>query len=155
MTFDEAFEILLGHEGGFVDHPRDPGGATKWGITKRDHPGEDIRNLTKERAKIIYRHGYWAPAGCDAAPDALKFDLFDSAVNQGVTTAVKFLQAAVGETTDGILGPRTLQAINSMPPLRVLCRFNAVRLNHYAGLHTFPTFGRGWVRRVAANLARS
>jgi len=155
MTFDEAFQILLGHEGSFVDHPRDPGGATKWGITKRDHPGEDIPNLTQERAKIIYKHGYWAPAGCDAVPSELKFDLFDSAVNQGVTTAIKFLQAAVGETADGILGPRTLQAVNSTPALRIVARFNGYRLQHYAALHTFPTFGRGWCRRVAANLIRA
>jgi lysozyme family protein len=152
MDFDAAFERLIGHEGGYVDDPRDPGGRTKYGISQRSYPGEDIAGLTLDRARAIYKRDFWGPAGCDAAPDAVRFDLFDMAVNSGVRAAVKTLQGAAGETEDGILGPRTLQAVQSMPPARLLARFNGARLEFMASLHTWPAFGRGWARRIAANL---
>lgn len=152
MTFDEAFEKLIGHEGGFVNNSADPGGATNFGISKRSYPGEDIPGMTLERAKAIYARDYWGPAGCDAVPDALRFDLFDMAVNAGVKPAVRAIQAAAGETTDGILGPRTLQAISSMPAPRLIARFNGHRLEHMASLPQWPAFGRGWCRRIASNL---
>lgn len=152
MDFDDAFAKLLGHEGGYVNHPSDPGGETKFGISKRSYPGEDIAGLTLERAKAIYLRDFWGPAGCDAAPGAVKFDLFDMAVNSGVKAAVKTLQRAVGETDDGVLGPRTLQAVQSMPGGRLLARFNGHRLELMAGLPTWPAFGRGWARRIASNL---
>lgn len=152
MDFDSAFERLRGHEGGYVNDPRDPGGETKFGISKRSYPAEDIRNLTIERAKAIYLHDFWGPAGCDAVPDALRFDLFDMAVNSGVRAAVKTLQKAAGETEDGILGPLTIQAVSSMPASRLLARFNGARLAFMAELVTWPSFGRGWARRIASNL---
>jgi lysozyme family protein len=152
MTFDEAFERLIGHEGGYVNHPTDPGGETKFGISKRSYPGEDIAGMTLERAKAIYLRDYWGPAGCDAVPDGVKFDLFDMAVNSGIQRAVLTLQRAVGEVEDGILGPRTLQAVQSMPAARLRARFNAVRLRFITDLPTWPAFGKGWVRRIAANL---
>ena len=77
MNFDQAFETLIGHEGGYVNDPRDPGGETKYGITKRQYPGEDIPNMTLVRAKDIYQRDYWWKAGCDLVPDEVKFDLFD------------------------------------------------------------------------------
>ena len=152
MNFDQAFEKLLGHEGGFVDHRADPGGATKYGITQRSYPGEDIRNLTKERAKEIYLRDFWGPAGCDSVPEAVKLQLFDMAVNSGVRGAIKTLQKAVGETQDGILGPLTLQAVQSMPPARFVARFNGARLAFMAELPHWVSFGRGWARRIAENL---
>jgi lysozyme family protein len=152
MNFDQAFERLIGHEGGYVNHPVDPGGETKYGITKRTYPAEDIAGLTLERAKAIYRRDFWGPAGCEAVPEPLRFDLFDMAVNAGVKRAVIALQAACGETRDGILGPRTLQALSSMPTPRLIARFNGHRLEHMASLPTWPAFGRGWARRIAANL---
>jgi lysozyme family protein len=79
MTFDEAFELLIGHEGGYVNNPNDPGGETKYGISRRQYPGEDIANMTLERAKTIAKRDFWGPAGCDVVPDAVKFDLFDTA----------------------------------------------------------------------------
>jgi lysozyme family protein len=85
-------------------------------------------------------------------PDEIKFDLFDTAVNSGNTTAVRLLQNAAGATPDGQLGPRTLQAINAMPPCRLLARFNGWRLAFMANTPQFDTFGRGWARRIAANL---
>lgn len=152
MNFDQAFERLIGHEGGYVNHPDDPGGETNFGITKRTYPGENIRGMTLERAKAIYRRDFWGPAGCDAVADAAKFDLFDMAVNSGVRPAIQALQRAVGESIDGVLGPRTLQAAQSMPGARLVARFNGARLSYMTNLPTWPSFGRGWARRIAANL---
>jgi len=152
MDFDAAFDRLIGHEGGYVNHPSDPGGETKYGISRRSYPGEDIAGLTLERAKLIYARDFWGPAGCDVVPDAAKFELFDMAVNSGVKAAVRNLQRAVGETDDGILGPRTLQAIQSMPAPRLVARFNGHRLAFMSSLPTWPAFGRGWARRIADNL---
>lgn len=151
-TFDQAFERLIGHEGGYVNHPSDPGGETNFGISKRSYPGEDIRGMTLARAKEIYRRDFWGPAGCDAVPDGVRFDLFDMAVNSGVRQAVKTLQRAVRETEDGAIGPRTLQAVQSMPAERLRARFNGVRLAFMAGLSNWPAFGRGWAMRIADNL---
>jgi lysozyme family protein len=154
MTFDEAFEIVIGHEGGYVDHPNDPGGATKYGISRRSYPGEDIAGMTLERAKAIYLRDFWGPAGCDAVPDALKFDLFDYAVNSGPKTAAKALQRIVGAHPDGIIGPRTLLAISSRNPQALAARLLGARLQMMTDLPTWPSFGRGWARRIADNLQR-
>lgn len=152
MTFDEAFQRLIGHEGGYVNHPADPGGETKYGISKRSYPGEDIKNLTLDRAKQIYKRDFWGPAGCETVPDGIRFDLFDMAVNSGVKAAVRTLQRAVGEMPDGVLGPRTLQAIQSVAALRLGVRFNAQRLVFMSSLPNWPAFGRGWANRIASNL---
>lgn len=152
MNFDQAFETLLGHEGGYVNDRADPGGETKFGISKRSYPGEDIAGMTIERAREIYRRDYWGPAGCDAMPDAAKLQVFDTAVNSGVTTAVRLLQRAAGADVDGRLGPQTLLAVQSMPAARFVARFNGARLSFMAELPTWPAFGRGWARRVASNL---
>jgi len=156
MDFDQSFLALIGNEGGYLSaqaarRQGDPGGETKFGISKASHPGEDIAGMTLERAKEIYRRDYWGPAGCDSVPDPVKFDLFDMAVNSGVRAAVRALQQAVGEIQDGTLGPKTLQAIQSMPPDRVRLRFSAARRLLMTSLPTFPTFGRGWMIRVAKN----
>jgi lysozyme family protein len=155
MKFDAAFERLIGHEGGYVDHPADPGKATNFGISQRAYPGEDIAGMTLERARFLYRRDYWGPAGCDAVPAGVRFDLFDMAVNSGVRAAVRNLQRAVGEVEDGVLGPRTLQAVSSMPVARLVARFNGHRLMLMAGLPTWPAFGRGWAKRIASNLLMS
>lgn len=164
MNFEQAFKILIGHEGGYTDNPNDPGNwtggkvnsgkllGTKYGIAANTYPSEDIPNLTLERAEALYRRDYWGPAGCDAVPPGVRFDLFDAAVNSGVRQAVRLLQAAVGETQDGILGPKTLQAINSMPPSRLVARFNGQRLMFMTNLAAWKDFGKGWARRVAMNL---
>lgn len=157
MDFDQAFERLIGHEGGHVSakkarRDRDPGGETKFGISKRSYPGEGIAGLTLDRARQIYRRDYWGPAGCDALPAALRFQVFDAAVNSGVKTAARWVQRAVGETEDGVIGPRTLQAVQSMPAPRLVARFNAVRLVAMTKMKNWPQASRGWARRVAANL---
>jgi lysozyme family protein len=155
MTFDEAFEILIGHEGGLVDHPSDPGGLTKYGISQRAYPCEDIRSLTLDRAKQIYMRDYWGPAGCPNIPEAIRFDLFDMAVNSGVKAAVKCLQTAAGSPADGILGPNTLRAVSAMDGARMTARFNGARLQFMASLGTWPAFSRGWANRIASNLLRA
>lgn len=152
MNFDQAFEALIGHEGGYVDDRRDAGGQTKYGISKAAYPGEDIPNLTLERAKEIYARDYWGPAGCDAMPDAAKLQVFDMAVNSGVKTAIKTVQLAVDQRADGVLGPLTLQAVQSMPAPRFIARFNGQRLLLVADLASWPAFGRGWAKRIASNL---
>ena len=152
MNFDKAFERLIGHEGGYVNDPRDPGGETKFGISKRSYPAEDIKTLTLERAKAIYRRDFWGLAGCDAVPDAMKFDLFDMAVNSGPVTAIKTLQRSACVTPDGLLGPITLQALNSTQAPRLVARFNGHRLDFMTDLKTWSVFGKGWAKRVASNL---
>lgn len=152
MNFDQAFERLIGHEGGYVNNPADPGGETNFGISKRSYPMENIRGMTLERAKGIYLRDYWEPAGCNAVPDGLRFDLFDMAVNSGVTTAIRTLQNSVGAAADGVIGPKTAAAINAMEAPRLVARFNGWRLAFMANTPQFDTFGRGWARRIAANL---
>lgn len=152
MNFDEAFERLIGHEGGYINHPKDLGGETKYGISRRSYPGEDIPGMTLERAKTIYLRDYWGPAGCDVMPAGARLQVFDTAVNSGVRVAIRMIQRAVGVVDDGILGSHTLQALQSMPASRFVARFNGQRLAHFADLATFPAFGRGWVRRIAENL---
>jgi lysozyme family protein len=154
MTFDEAFTALIGNEGGISDNPADKGGLTKYGISQRSYPNEDIRNLTLDRAKQIYFRDFWTPAGCDAVPDAIRFDLFDAAVNSGIRAAVKCLQTAAGSTPDGILGPQTLAAIAAMDGARLAARFNGARLQFMTSLGNWPTFSRGWANRIASNLLR-
>ena len=152
MTFDQAFERLIGHEGDYVFHPKDPGGETKYGISKRSYPNEDIKNLTLERAKEIAFQDYWLAAGCPAVPEAVRFDLFDMAYNSGVDRAIKTLQEAAGSEPDGVFGQYTLIAINQMGPETVSKRFTGHRLRFMASLKTWPAFGRGWARRIADNL---
>lgn len=155
MDFDAAFEKLIAHEGGLVDDPADPGGLTKFGISARSYPGESIAELTLERAKLLYKRDYWGPAGCDALPDAVKDDVFDTAVNAGVRTAVKLLQRAVGESEDGVLGPLTLQAAGSFPPGKLVARFQGARLHYLTSLPDWGRFGKGWARRTADYLLQA
>jgi len=152
MNFDDAFQLLIGHEGGFVNHALDPGGMTKFGISNRAYPGEDIRGMTLERAKVLYQRDYWGPAGCDAMPDGVKFSLFDMAVNSGVKPAIRCLQKAAGVEDDGVLGPVTLRAVAGMSTSKFIARFNGHRLQLMSSLSTWPAFGRGWANRIAKNL---
>ena len=156
MTFDEAFTQLLGHEGGYSDHPSDPGGRTMWGITERVARAHgftgDMRTLTRDEAKRIYRADYWEPVRADELPPQVRYDVFDGAVNSGVKQSVKWLQRAVGVTDDGIIGPKTLAAVNAMNPDRVAKRYNGHRLRFMKDLKNWPSFSRGWADRIASNL---
>lgn len=148
MSFDRAFEIILGSEGGYSNHPEDPGGETKYGITKRDYPDLDIKNLTVEQAKRIYRSNYWDTVRGDFLPSHVATLVFDSAVNQGPGRAIRFMQKALKVDADGVIGPKTIKAAQSIDPEEFTVKFMAERALHYASLSTFPTFGRGWMRRL-------
>jgi lysozyme family protein len=151
-AFDKCFEILLGHEGGYVDHADDPGGRTRWGISQRSYPKEDIRNLSVERAKAIYKQDYWDACRCDDLPAPLALLVFDAAVNCGPGRSVKWLQKVVGVTQDGTIGPATLSALErtwATKGAATLCRdVLVIRLMHHVGLPTWRTFGLGWARRI-------
>lgn len=151
MNFDQAFERLLGHEGGYVNDPRDPGGETNWGISKRAYPNVDIKALTQDAAKAIYRRDYWAPVRADELPDIVRFDVFDAAVNSGVTQSAKWLQRAVGANPDGVIGAQTVAAARSAGT-QLAANFNGYRLQFYTDSGNWPTYGKGWARRVASNL---
>ena len=150
--FDAAFKALIDHEGGYVNHPKDPGGETKFDITKRSYPHLNIRDLTLDDARAIYRRDFWDRLQCDALPLAARFQVFDAAVNSGPGNAARWLQAAAGVAQDGLIGPATRQAIDAMHPAALVARFNAARLLFMTSLSTWPTFSRGWARRIAANL---
>ena len=152
MIFDTAFEKLLGHEGGYTEGKGDPGGETAFGVSKRSYPDEDIKNLTLERAKAIYKRDFWDRAQCDKLPAALAFQVFDAAVNSGIGQSIRFLQRAVGVADDGQLGPLTIAAIQRREAPEMIALFNAERLEFMTKLSVWDTFGRGWCRRIAANL---
>ena len=155
-NFEEAFERLIGHEGGYVNNPKDPGGETNWGVTLRTARAEgytgSMRAMTREQAKEIYRNAYWGRAKAEQYNFAIGYQVFDLAVNHGIGNAVRMLQRAVGATPDGVIGPVTLSKVQAMEVYDVLLALNAERLYFYTSLSTWATFGRGWARRVAGNL---
>lgn len=153
-SFDEAFSALMHNEGGYANNPADPGGETCFGITKRvarenGYTG-DMRALPLEQAKTIARRVYWDRYLCDQLPDLIAFQLFDIVYNGGF--AVKWLQLALGVNADGNMGPETIAAAQGAEPRSIVLRLNAYRLSWYTSLNTWPSFGRGWTNRVAANL---
>jgi lysozyme family protein len=136
----------LAAEGGYVNNPKDPGGETRWGISKRAYPSVDIRALTRDDAIAIYYRDYWLPIQCDALPFAVAVVLFDIHVNGG--HPVKWLQQALGITADEILGPATIAAANKFyDPGLLAARILRRRVLYYTTLGTFSTFGSDWVQR--------
>lgn len=152
MNFDLAFARLMGHEGGYVNHPNDPGGETKWGISKRSYPHLDIANLSREDAKAIYQRDFWEAIHADEMYDGVAFQALDFAINSGIQTAIRKLQLAAGVADDGAWGPVTRAAVAAMTETDMIMRFIAFRLKFWASLSTWPTFGRGWANRAADNL---
>lgn len=156
MTFDEAFTHLLGHEGGYSNHPADKGGETMWGITEavarqNGYTGA-MKDMGQSFAKIIYRKLYWDAVRAEDLPPEVRFNVFDAAVNSGTGTAIRWLQQAVGEKQDGIIGSKTLTAIINQPVAAINARFNGLRLLFMTNLPNWSSFGRGWARRIATNL---
>lgn len=167
MNFDAAFNLLIHAEGGYVNHPKDPGGPTNFGVSDRadgrldglidlDRDGDGdtpVEKLTLDEAKAYYHRHYWVPALCPSFPDPLQFQLFDTAVNSGPAQAVKLLQTALGVTADGQAGPKTMAAVAAVTDLQKLTvLFIAARLRFMTNLKTWDTFGQGWARRIADNL---
>jgi lysozyme family protein len=149
---------VLSHEGGFVEHSSDPGGATNFGITHRTlsrargHPVsvDDVRCLSREEAASIYRRFYWDIVRADELPSGLDLLVFDFAVHSGPARAVQMLQSLLSVTADGLIGPQTLSAARAADPVDTIRRLSRARLGFLARLAPWPVFGRGWRRRVLA-----
>lgn len=152
MTFDEVFDRVIGHEGGYVNDPNDPGGETNWGISKRSYPTLDIKNLTRAQAKEIYRRDFWNALDGDALHDGVAFQVFDFAVNSGMSTAIRALQRTVGTADDGHWGPASMATAARMSEADQIMRLNAERLDFMTRLKNWPFHGAGWARRIAGNL---
>jgi lysozyme family protein len=157
-NFDTCLALMLAHEGGFVNHPQDPGGMTNLGVTKRvweEWVGHDVdekqmRALTPETVAPLYKRKYWDACRADDLVGGVDYCVFDVAVNSGPGRAVKFLQSAVGVNADGGFGPATLAAVKEAEkdPERLIELYCAKRLEFLQSLKTFETFGKGWSRRV-------
>jgi lysozyme family protein len=145
--FDKCFEYLIGVEGNYSNDLNDAGGETKYGISKRAYPQEDIKNLSLARAKEIYKTDYWDTCNCDNLPQPWDVLLFDSAVNHGVKRAIIFAQDTLNVLADGRLGTLTLTAIKQASKEDVN-KFLAWRILYYVKLESFKFYGRGWVMRI-------
>lgn len=156
QAFETIFERLIAHEGGYVNDPRDAGGETHWGITKRTARAAgytaSMRDMTRNDAFNIYYESFWLRYRCDDLPVELSFQFFDACINHGFGNAARMLQRAVGVADDGIIGRITLSEIAQYSDVELVLHFNAERLRFYTKLKSFKHFGRGWTRRVATNL---
>lgn len=148
MNFDSALEIVLLHEGEYSFDANDPGGETKYGISKRAFPDEDIQNITKARARELYRHHYWDVCECDDLPSWARLIVFDCAVNQGPARAIIFLQRVVGVQPDGIIGLKTLNALQNTKPHEFIGLYAKQRLQAYASNPRWNNYGKGWYARL-------
>ena len=148
MTFETAIAFVLSEEGGYSNDPNDPGGETNFGISKRAHPNVDIKNLTQDEAESIYKYLYWDACRCESLPPKLAIIVFDSAVNQGVGTAIKMLQASIGTIQDGIVGPATIERANATDENTIITKFITERVLHYTLSSSFLLYGRGWISRT-------
>ena len=146
--FTHALQVVLEHEGGYINYPSDPGGETNMGICKRDFPDLDIKTLTLTIASQIYRSQYWIPCRCDDLPDGLDLMVFDCAVNQGVKTACILLQQAVGVKADGKLGPYTLSAIAEQDFTKIITIIAVSRVFKYLQATEWHRYGKGWLNRL-------
>jgi lysozyme family protein len=152
--FIEFINRILGSEGGYVNNPEDPGGETNWGISKRSYPNVDIKNLTKDQAIEIYWQDFWSPihAGNTIFPDAVDYQLLDSAVNSGIQQSIRFLQRAIDVADDGHFGPHSRQALAGADLHDTLFLFLAERLEFMTKLKNWPNASRGWARRIALDM---
>jgi lysozyme family protein len=157
-NWDNAFKMMLASEGGYVNHPSDPGGMTNLGVTKRvweewvgrESNEKEMRSLTSEMVEPLYKRKFWDACKCDELPSGIDYLVFDFAVNAGVGRSAKILQTAVGVTPDGGIGPVTLAAVNAIPEAELVEKFSQAKEDFYRSLNTFETFGKGWLNRVAA-----
>ena len=155
-NYQKCLETILHHEGGYVNHPKDPGGETNLGVTKRVYEEwggtKDMKDLTVEDVAPIYKKNYWDRVKGDDLPSGLDLCVFDFGVNAGTGRAAKYLQTMIGTVADGGIGPNTLKKVNEYVEkhgLEVTIRdYQNRRQGYYESLSTFETFGRGWTRRV-------
>lgn len=154
-NWNTALAKVLEYEGGFVNHPRDTGGVTNLGITKRVYEEwvqrpvsiQEMRELTVMHVAPIYEHEYWDRVRGDELPDGVDLMLFDFAVNAGVKRAIRTAQWVVGAKVDGIIGPKTMAAIASYDPMQFIQEYTERKLAFYRRLRNYDVFGRGWERR--------
>ena len=155
-NYEHCLEMILHHEGGYVNHPKDPGGETNLGVTKRVYEewggDKDMTDLLVEDVAPIYQKNYWDRCKCDDLPSGLDLCVFDFAVNAGPSRSAKFLQRLIGTTVDGGIGPNTLKAVQNYVEEvgleTAIEDYQSARQEYYEALDTFDTFGRGWTRRV-------
>ncbi|MAK51058.1 glycosyl hydrolase 108 family protein [Marinobacter sp.] len=154
-NFVKSLETVLKHEGGYVDHPKDPGGRTNMGITQavyekylnRTVTEEEMKNIKIGDVRIIYKENYWDKIKGDDLPSGVDFCVFDWAVNSGVSRASKALQKIIGAKADGVIGPNTLKAVESADSEVIIQQLTEAREDFYKRLSTFDTFGKGWLSR--------
>jgi lysozyme family protein len=155
-NFRDCLELVLKHEGGYVNHPSDPGGMTNLGVTKKvwedwvGHPvtEKDMRELTPALVGPMYEMKYWRTSYCEKLPRGLDLLVFSMAVNAGSGRSVKLLQDAIGVVADGVIGPKTMAKINEANVESLIDKFSEARTAFYKGLKTFPVFGKGWLNRT-------
>lgn len=156
-NFSASLAFVLAIEGGFVNHPKDPGGATNMGVTqavfsahlsRKGMADRSVRHIAEAEVAEIYRVQYWDRVRGDDLPAGVDYAVFDLAVNSGVSRAAKMLQAVVGVAQDGVIGEMTLDAVKAMPAADVVRELCRDRMAFLKRLKHWPTFGRGWTRRV-------
>ena len=156
-NYQACLDMILHHEGGYVNHPKDPGGETNLGVTKRvyeDFGGtKNMKDLTVEDVAPIYEKNYWGRMKCDDIPSGLDLCVFDFGVNAGTGRSAKYLQRMIGTVADGGIGPNTLKALTNYEEevggvAEVIKEYQKRRQAYYEGLSTFATFGKGWTRRT-------
>lgn len=160
-SFETTFSRTIGHEGKFQANPKDRGNwtggkvgvgelkGTKWGLAAMTYPHLDIANITLEQAKEIYFNDWWLKLKMDCWPNVMKYQLFDAAFNHGTGRANQFLQFAARVKDDGVIGPKTITAVNSTEPNDLVLRFLAKRLRYFTEVKTWAEFSKGWSLRVA------
>ena len=156
-NFEKSLELVLQHEMGYVHHPLDPGGRTNLGVTQRvweDYVGHKVdeqtmRSLTKELVAPLYKSRYWDAVHGDQLPSGADYLAFDFAVNAGAFRCIKTIQRALNITADGIIGPVTIKAIQDTNAEDFIEKFSNAKESFYLGLANYPTFGKGWLNRVA------
>lgn len=159
-NFNRSLDIILKHEGGYVNHPADPGGMTNLGVTKKNWDTyigrvstlQEFKALKKEDVAPFYKKKYWDLMFCNDLPSGVDLCVFDFGLNAGPSRGTKYLQKALGIKEDGDIGPGTHKAMDSYIEDHgveaLVRRYQDLRAQYYKGLKTFPTFGKGWLRRV-------
>lgn len=152
MDFNTAINRVLGIEGGYVNNPNDPGGETKFGISKRSYPNVDIKNLTREGAVSIYHIDFWTPLQGGGLYGSVMYQALDFAVNSGIQTSIRYLQRALAVADDGHWGPVTKAAASAMSETDQIMRYVAERIDFCRKSSKWPSFGNGWAGRWAQDL---
>lgn len=164
QNFEASLDFVLAHEGGWVDHPQDPGGATMKGVTLSTYSNwlgrraskDELRNIPQNHLREIYKTQYWDAVCGDDLPSGVDYVVFDMAVNSGPGRAARTLQTAAGTVPDGKIGQKTLAIVKAQDADTLIATFQRNRQNFLESLSTFATFGKGWTRRVneAGDVAR-